>query len=578
MGKRRTVIRMLILLTLFGIGYNGISVEARVSSEQKKEYVNTLSQAIRDGVTSKNMDIYAKVSKGSVGRKCLRQAILQNRAALMAEGIDFLDDNWKQYYAVSTVGKKTVFNSTKTISRKEYLTRYRNIMEGLSEVLACVEPSMTDADKAMAVYYYLAKNTVYQNSKDCHTGYDVLVNHSGVCDGFANAYALALNTLGIDCVVVSNYTRDHSWNMVRLGGQWYLCDLTNGIGTGNHEGMVVSYSSCLVGGSTFLQAHPGYELNDIYGQGNSNELDIYSLSVASTDYIGINTAIRIGIADKTCMFYHDGYWYWISTGNMIKKSRLDGSGMVTVYDPPDDLYIGWVEQFNGRIYISLNDGIYRMNNDGANLVKLRTVGAAEYHHAVSSYFWQIAYVGRFYRNSRGAMGYYITDLHSAKKGAGEIYLEGTIGANNIPVFPYQNITLQAGYGRQLYVINAQDYNSRKLNWQSSNSKVAKVDNNGCITALKKGRTIISVTLGNVRVNCKVKVNGYTITYKKAGINSTDNVATASGKKKIILRKPKKPGYTFVGWYKDKACRRRIKTIRKGNSQNYILYAKWKRNK
>ena len=56
---------MLALLMFFfavlGFGYSGISVEAKVSSEQKKEYVNALSQAIRDGVTSKNMDIYAKV-------------------------------------------------------------------------------------------------------------------------------------------------------------------------------------------------------------------------------------------------------------------------------------------------------------------------------------------------------------------------------------------------------------------------------------------------------------------------------------------------------------------------------------
>ena len=571
---------MLALLMFFfavlGFGYSGISVEAKVSSEQKKEYVTALSQAIRDGVTSKNMDIYAKVSKGSVGRKCLRQAILRNRAALMAEGIDFLDDNWKQYYAVSTVGKKTVFNSTKTISRQEYLIRYHNIMDGLSEVLACVEPSMTEADKAMAVYYYLTKNTVYQKTEDCHTGYDVLVNHCGVCDGFANAYALALNTLGIDCVVVSNYTRDHSWNMVKLGGQWYLCDLTNGIGSGNHEGMVVSYSSCLVGVSTFLQSHPGYELSDIYGQGNSNELNIRTLSIASTDYIGNNTAIRVGIAARTCMFYYNGYWYWISTGNMLKKSRLDGSGMVTVYDPPDDLYIGWIEKFNGRIYISLNDGIYRMNLDGTNLVKVRTVAATEYQQAVSSYFWQIAYVGRFYRNARGAMNYYIIDLQSAKKGAGEVYLDRITDGNDVPSLFAHNITLQAGYSKLLYVINAPDYYLRNLNWKSSNPKVAKVDNNGCVTALKKGTTIISAIVGNVQVKCKVKVTGYTITYKKAGINSPDNVASASGKKKIILRKPKKPGYTFLGWYKDKACRRRVKTIRKGNSQNYILYAKWKK--
>ena len=43
---------MLALLMFFfavlGFGYSGISVEAKVSSEQKKEYVNALSQAIRE--------------------------------------------------------------------------------------------------------------------------------------------------------------------------------------------------------------------------------------------------------------------------------------------------------------------------------------------------------------------------------------------------------------------------------------------------------------------------------------------------------------------------------------------------
>lgn len=300
------------------------------------------------------------------------------------------------------------------------------------------------------------------------------------------------------------------------------------------------------------------------------------MAISPADYIRNNTAIRVGIAARTCLFYHDGYWYWISTGNMLKKSKLDGSGEVTVYAPPHDLHIGWAEQFNGRIYISLNDGIYQMNNDGTNLVKLRTVAATEYQHAVSSYFWQIAYVGRFYRNARGRMSYYITDLHSVKKGVGEVSLNALTDTGSVPVFPYQNISLQAGYTRQLYLINGSDYPGQNIIWQSSNPKVAKVDSHGCVTAVKKGTAAISAVFGNARVKCKVKVTGYTITYKKAGINSSENVASATGKKKIILKNPKKPGYTFLGWYKDKACRQRVKSIRKGNSQNYILYAKWKK--
>lgn len=576
MKKRVSMMLMFLILLVIGVGYKSIPVEARVTSEQKKEYVNALSQAIRDGVASRNMDIYADVSKGAVGKQCLKQAVLQNRAALMAEGIDFLDENWKQYYSVNSVNGKTVFNSTKNMSRKQYRLRYRNIMRGLNEVLACVEPSMTAADKAMAVYCYLTKETVYKNSKDCHTGYDVLVNHTGVCDGLANAYALALNSLGIDCVVVSNYTKDHSWNMVKLNNRWYLCDLTNGVGTGNHEGMVVSYSSCLVGINTFLKAHKGYVQNDIYGQGNSNGLNIRSLNLSSSDYMGNGTAIRVGIEEKTCMFYQNGYWYWISSGNMLKKSKLNGSGMTTVYDPPDDLYIGWIEKFNEKIYLSLNDGIYQMDMNGKNLVKVWTVSRSEYSPSVPSYFWQIAYVGRFFRTASGKIGYYVTDLHGVKKGLGTISLGKVSAEKKVPVFYSRQLSLQAGYSKQLFAINARDYDMKNLKWKSSNPKVCKVDQNGCVTAIKNGVATITAAGNSVKIQCKIKVTGYKISYKNVGINSSDNVASASGKKKIVLRNPKRQGYTFEGWYTEKNYRHRIKTIPKGNRKNYTLYARWKK--
>ena len=118
--------------------------------------------------------------------------------------------------------------------------------------------------------------------------------------------------------------------------------------------------------------------------------------------------------------------------------------------------------------------------------------------------------------------------------------------------------------------------NKKIKWSSSNKKIATVSSKGKVTAKKKGTATITAVLGNVQVKCKVKVTGYTITYKKAGINSPGNVATASGKKKIVLKAPKKSGYTFVGWYRDKTYRRRVKFIQKGNSQNYTLYAKWKK--
>lgn len=576
MKKRFHAIVFILVCCFFGGFFFHSTVEARMTAEQKKEYVAALSQLMKDGVEKKNMDIYAQIAKGNTGKNALRQAAVQNRAALMAEGIDFLDGNWINYYAVESSGEHTVFNSTKTISRKLYRRRYQKIMRALGEVLSCVEPGMSDADKAMAVYYYLAKNTVYENTEDCHTGYDVLVNHAGVCDGFANAYALVLNTLGIRCAVVSNYSKDHSWNLVRIDGTWYFCDLTNGIGTGNNEGTVISYSSCLVGVGSFLSSHPGYTMQDIYGEGNSDGLNTRKIALAQSDYIPVRSAIRTGISAKTCLFYQKGYWYWISTGNMLKKSKLDGSEETTVYAPADDKHIGWAEEFNEMIFISLNDTIYRMDYKGNLKEQVRQVSAAEYKHEVSSYFWQLAYVGRFYRNSDSTIGYYITDLTGARRGAGSISVDYAGRQYGRPKLSERRLKMRAGYEQQLYVMRTTPAGAGKIRWKSSNTSVAEVDQFGCVTAKKKGNAVITATIGNKKLKCTVKVSGYTITYKKAGINSSDNVATASGKRKIVLKEPEKEGFDFEGWYTDKTYENEVTVIKKGNSQNYTLYAKWEK--
>ena len=72
MRRKIVTMLMMILFSMIIIGYDGISVEAKVSSKQKKEYINALSQVIRDGVATQNMDIYAKVARGTVGKKCLK--------------------------------------------------------------------------------------------------------------------------------------------------------------------------------------------------------------------------------------------------------------------------------------------------------------------------------------------------------------------------------------------------------------------------------------------------------------------------------------------------------------------------
>jgi endo-1,4-beta-xylanase len=74
--------------------------------------------------------------------------------------------------------------------------------------------------------------------------------------------------------------------------------------------------------------------------------------------------------------------------------------------------------------------------------------------------------------------------------------------------------------------------------------------------------------------CNVTV-GYSITYQlNGGTNTVDNPATYTGTSKIKLNVPNKGGYTFAGWYTDKACKKQIKAINKGSKKNITVYAKW----
>lgn len=570
--KRAGSILFLLCFILAGSLFFTKDVDAATFSDTQKEYINVLSKFMIEGTVSGNLDVYRTVSQGKSGKKCMEAAAISNRAALMAEGIDSLDSNWSQYYAVETRDGATTFNSTKLISRSKFRRRYKKIIRGLDEALSTVDSSMSQADKAMAVYIYFAENTTYKESKDAHTGYDVLVSHVGVCDGLANAYALAMNTLGIPCAVISNYSKNHSWNIVKLNGIWYFVDLTNGVGVGKHEGMVVTYDSFLVGKNTFLKTHPGYKKQDLYGQGNSNNLKMRKIKLASSDYIKNSKEMKQALENKTCTFYHKGYWYWISQDNYLKKSNLRGNKAVVFYAPRSGNYIGWIRQYNNRIILSLNSGIYRMSFLNKYPVLLKKVDNRDKNAETKGALWSLIYIGRFIVNKNGWLSYYTTDFHGVRRGNVKIFLGRAQQSGQLTKSGRKIIQLQAGQIKQLATIHMHDRGLRTAGWTSANPSIVSIDNNGYMKAKRSGKTYISTRINGRKRAFRVKVSGYTITYKNVGINSSKNRERLSGKRAVTLRSPRKKGYTFVGWYDSSG--KNVTVIPKGNTKNLILHAKW----
>ena len=95
-----------------------------------------------------------------------------------------------------------------------------------------------DYSKVCYVHDYLVNHIEYDtdaaklNKESDSFGYansafGALVMHRATCAGYAKAFKLVLDRLGIPCIVVTGEaTESHAWNCVKIDGGWYLIDLT----------------------------------------------------------------------------------------------------------------------------------------------------------------------------------------------------------------------------------------------------------------------------------------------------------------------------------------------------------------
>lgn len=99
-------------------------------------------------------------------------------------------------------------------------------------------------------------------------------------------------------------------------------------------------------------------------------------------------------------------------------------------------------------------------------------------------------------------------------GENKVFSPLEISATRKNLFVKKNTTLKVTGGANGAVV-----------WKSSNTKVATVDNNGKVTAKKKGTAVISATKGNETVKCTVTVKNPTVKAKKSTIkiNATTKI-------------------------------------------------------
>lgn len=99
-----------------------------------------------------------------------------------------------------------------------------------------IKKDMSDFEKVKTIHDYLVLSVAYDYenflknnvSHDSYEVYGALINKVAVCDGYTKAMALLLNKVGVHTLQVSGSGNggNHSWNMVKIDGQYYHVDTT----------------------------------------------------------------------------------------------------------------------------------------------------------------------------------------------------------------------------------------------------------------------------------------------------------------------------------------------------------------
>lgn len=149
--------------------------------------------------------------------------------------IEYISFGPKKTYSVSIKPKDGYnyladgFNSEEDVNKA--ISKTENIVNNLINKL----PNTSDYTKALEVHDILVNSLEYDSTSKnyAHNMYGALVEHKVVCEGYAKSFKYIMDSLNIDCILVSgnatnssNKTEAHMWNYIKLNNKWYGVDVT----------------------------------------------------------------------------------------------------------------------------------------------------------------------------------------------------------------------------------------------------------------------------------------------------------------------------------------------------------------
>ncbi|MEK3978662.1 DUF5050 domain-containing protein [Psychrobacillus sp. FSL K6-2836] len=191
-----------------------------IKSEEQKTYDNIIKSL--QNVESSTTFNSNKISYKEIGN-------LVNKAVANNPSIS--------YYNGLTAFSNGNINFKYKGDRQSILEKNKKVNAEVNKIIKeKIKKDMSDLEKVKAIHDHLVLSVAYDYdnflinnvSHDSFEAYGALINKVAVCDGYTKSMALLLNKVGVQTIQVtgSGNGGNHSWNMVKIDGQYYHVDTT----------------------------------------------------------------------------------------------------------------------------------------------------------------------------------------------------------------------------------------------------------------------------------------------------------------------------------------------------------------
>ena len=238
---------------------------------------------------------------------------------------------------------------------------YINQCQGILSTLQKQTSGMSDYDKELYVYDYVAGSTVYDDTTDfCDSVYGALIEGRAKCVGISEAFKYLCDGLDLPCVSLTCYGDEetfddgHAWNAVNIDGEWYDVDLTADVPREDSEADDCRYYGALNVPRTWV--------TDAHSPVTTYFTDYFTVpeSVSfDADYHVVNDEF-VAAGEDYAAAYRDGISRAYESGSLAVSLQFESEDDYNAFlDQEDDISTDWLYHYSGDDVTHLGGSVYQ---------------------------------------------------------------------------------------------------------------------------------------------------------------------------------------------------------------------------